>query len=460
MRYVKPLAAAQFRFSELPALFTAQESMSAADIFSKLDEHVIGQSKAKRVLAVAFRNRYRRQRLSPELQAEVIPKNILMVGPTGSGKTELARRLAALTAAPFIKVEATHYTEVGYYGKDVDSIIGDLVQLTEAKIAGQLATLGAALPQQLTAFADLLVLDLLLGPNCTDKALRRKKLSDVERGEYDAREVRVPAAIFSHRAAFESIDNFLAELRGLGTAVFDDCQTGAQYMTVADFRNSVLARFGEQLERRFDVRGMAIRRVEDHGVVFLDEIDKIATNKEAPHGARGPSTDGVQRDLLPLMEGTVVALRRGRVNTRNILFVCAGAFSSSKPADLLPELLGRLPVHVTLDTLRKKDYESILTRVKYNLPLQYEQLLAVDGVRLSFEPEAIARLAEIAEELNYSVENLGARRLMSLLEGVLEEASFGAQGGGDARDLVVTAEYVDQRLQEHTKKVNYRNYLL
>ena len=425
-------------------------SMTPQEIVSELDNHIVGQPDAKRAVAIALRNRWRRQQVEDKLRAEITPKNILMIGPTGVGKTEIARRLARLADAPFIKVEATKFTEVGYVGKDVDSIIRDLAEIAvkqtresesikvrmRAEDAAEERILDALLPAARTA--DGAAPD---SANATRQAFRKKLREhalDDKDIELDLAETRAPLEIMGPAGMEEMTE----QLRGM----FGQMGQGkrrTRKLKIAEAMRLAIDEEAAKLVNEEEIRAQAITNAEQNGIVFIDEIDKVATRSEA-QGA-DVSRQGVQRDLLPLVEGTAVSTKYGVVRTDHILFIASGAFHLSKPSDLIPELQGRFPIRVELQSLSVADFESILTQTRASLVKQYQALLATEGVRLDFTPDGITRLASIAFDVNERTENIGARRLSTVMERLLDEVSFGATKL-EGQTIRIEAAYVDERL--------------
>ncbi len=432
--------------------------LTPREIVSELDRFIIGQKDAKRAVAVALRNRWRRKQLGPELREEVYPKNILMIGPTGVGKTEISRRLAKLTRAPFIKVEATKFTEVGYVGRDVEQIVRDLVDAAIVMVRAEMREKVKAAAHEA---AEARVLDALAGEGAREQTreMFRRKLRD---GELDAKEIELEVADNSN--PLQMLDIPGQPGAGMGAVNIGDIFGKAFGGRKTRRRLSVAASYelliGEEADKLLDaetVNRAAIEAVEQNGIVFLDEIDKVCARSDA-RGA-DVSREGVQRDLLPLIEGTTVSTKHGPVKTDHVLFIASGAFHIAKPSDLLPELQGRLPIRVELRPLTEGDFVRILTETDNALTLQYTALMATEGVEVSFTEDGIAALARIAAEVNQAVENIGARRLYTVLERVFEELSFSAPDrGGDT--VSVDAAYVDAHLDALTRSTDVSRYML
>ncbi|CAG0940306.1 ATP-dependent protease ATPase subunit HslU [Gammaproteobacteria bacterium] len=443
--------------------------MTPREIVQELDKHIIGQDQAKRAVAIALRNRWRRMQVAEPLRQEITPKNILMIGPTGVGKTEIARRLARLANAPFVKVEATKFTEVGYVGRDVDSIIRDLADAA-VKLTRETATAGVR--HRAEDAAEDRVLDALLPPppggfgagqapgSSRESETRQKFRKMLREGQLDDREIEielraVPAGV--EIMAPPGMEEMTSQLQGL----FQNL--GAQRrkvrkLKVRDALDLLVDEEAARLVNDEEIKAEALRNVEQNGIVFIDEIDKVARRGETIGGA-DVSREGVQRDLLPLVEGCTVSTKYGMVRTDHVLFIASGAFHASKPSDLVPELQGRFPIRVELTSLTADDFVRILTEPDASLCAQYTALLATEGMGVAFAADGVRRLAEIAHHANQQMENIGARRLHTVLERLLESVSFeAADRGGQA--LTVDAAYVDQHLGDLAKNQDLSRYIL
>ena len=430
---------------------------SPREIVSELDRFIVGQKDAKKAVAVALRNRWRRRRVPDALRDEVTPKNILMIGPTGVGKTEIARRLAKLANAPFLKVEATKFTEVGYVGRDVDQIVRDLVESAIAMVRDKRR---GAVRARAEAAAEERLLDALTGPGST--AARDSFRKKLRAGELDDKEVELTLADSGGMPLFDvpgqpGASMGVMNISDIMGKAFGQGRTKTHKTTVAGAWAPLIAEESDKLLDQEALTQEALELAENEGIVFLDEIDKVASRSD--RAGADVSREGVQRDLLPLIEGTTVATKYGPVKTDHILFIASGAFHVAKPSDLLPELQGRLPIRVELKALTRDDMRRILTEPEANLIRQNQALLATEGVTLTFTEEAIDALADSAVAVNGSLENIGARRLQTVMEKVLEEISFTA-ADKDGETLTVDADYVRQRLGELTGDTDLSRYIL
>jgi ATP-dependent HslUV protease ATP-binding subunit HslU len=433
-------------------------SFTPREIVSELDRFIVGQGDAKRAVAIALRNRWRRQQLAPEMREEVLPKNILMIGPTGVGKTEISRRLARLAQAPFIKVEATKFTEVGYVGRDVEQIVRDLVEISLAQVRERRRR---DVESQAEAHAEDRIVDALAGANAsqmTRETMRRR----LRAGELDDKDVEIEIRD-SGGAPMIEIPGMPGAQIGmvnigdmLGKAFGGRART--RRMTVAAAHDPLIAEEADKLLDNDAIQRDAIEAVEQNGIVFLDEIDKICARSEY-RGGGDVSREGVQRDLLPLIEGTTVATKQGSVKTDYILFIASGAFHQAKPSDLLPELQGRLPIRVELKALGRDDLRRILTEPEASLIKQYRALLGTESVTLDFTEDGIDAIADIAAHVNATVENIGARRLQTVMERVLDEISFGATDRS-GETLAIDGAYVRARVEELAKDQDLSRFIL
>ncbi|MCP8686148.1 ATP-dependent protease ATPase subunit HslU [Marinobacterium sedimentorum] len=441
-------------------------NMTPREIVHELDRHIIGQDAAKRSVAVALRNRWRRMQLNEELRAEVSPKNILMIGPTGVGKTEIARRLAKLANAPFIKVEATKFTEVGYVGRDVETIVRDLVDMAIKMVREQEMDKVRFRAEEA---AEERILDALLpparatgnepAPSRTDSATRQVFRKKLREHQLDDKEIELDLA--QPRAGVEimsppGMEEMTSQLQSM-FANFGGDRKQQRRLPVKEAFKLLVDEEAAKMVKDEDIKQSAIERVEQNGIVFLDEIDKVCKRSDSTGG--DVSREGVQRDLLPLIEGCTVSTKHGMVNTDHILFIASGAFHLARPSDLIPELQGRLPIRVELHALTPGDFRRILTEPNASITEQYRELMKTEGVEIEFAEDAIARIAELAFQVNEQTENIGARRLHTMMERLLEELSFTASDLGGEK-LLIDAAYVDKYLAELSQDQDLSHYIL
>ncbi len=440
------------------------QSLTPKQIVQELDKHIIGQQAAKKAVAIALRNRWRRKQLSAELQHEITPKNILMIGPTGVGKTEIARRLATLANAPFIKIEATKFTEVGYVGRDVESIIRDLAEMAMKMLREQAIE---SVKNKAEDAAEDRILDALLRPardqevSDDDSSTRQRFRKMLREGKLDDREVElelnapsVGVEIMSPPGMEEMTSQLQDMFQNMGSS-----RKATRKLTVAKALRALAEEEASKLINEDDLKAQVIETVEQDGIVFLDEIDKITHRSEGGSGGADVSRAGVQRDLLPLVEGSTVSTKYGMLKTDHILFIASGAFHLSKPSDLIPELQGRLPIRVELDALGANEFVRILTEPDASLTEQYIALLATEGSTLTFSEEGLQRIAELACQVNEQTENIGARRLHTLLEKLLEDASFNTSED-NATEITIDAQYVNEKLSNLVQDEDLSRYIL
>lgn len=439
-------------------------SMTPREIVSELDAHIIGQNEAKRAVAIALRNRWRRMQLPEELRQEVTPKNILMIGPTGVGKTEIARRLAKLANAPFIKVEATKFTEVGYVGKEVDSIIRDLADVSMKLVRSQAVEKNRMKAQDA---AEDRILDVLLPPakdqwgnvqesdNASTRQVFRKKLRE---GSLDDKEIEidVTAQVSVEIMTPPGMEEMTSQLQSLFEGMSPN-KTKKRKMKVKDALKVMIDEEAAKLVNPEELKQQAIEAVEQNGIVFIDEIDKIC--KKGEHSGGDVSREGVQRDLLPIIEGSTVNTKHGMIKTDHILFICSGAFQVARPSDLLPELQGRLPIRVELKSLTKEDFERILTEPNASLTLQYKELMKTEGVDIEFTPNGISKIAESAFRVNEKTENIGARRLHTVLERLMDGISFDASERAGEK-ITIDEKYASDALNDVVDNEDLSRFIL
>lgn len=439
--------------------------MTPREIAQELDKHIVGQQKAKRAVAIALRNRWRRMQIEESLRNEITPKNILMIGPTGVGKTEIARRLARLANAPFVKVEATKFTEVGYVGKEVDSIIRDLVEMSvkttreqeiekvkhKAEAAAEARILDALLPPARNEFGE---------PEAQESTTRQKFRDKLRAGELDDKEIEIEVSaspIGVEIMAPPGMEDMTNQLQGIFQNMSSE-KKKTNKMRIAQARKVLLDEEAGKLLKDDEIKANALENAEQNGIVFLDEIDKVAKRNDSGSGG-DVSREGVQRDLLPLVEGCTVSTKYGMVKTDHILFIASGAFHVCKPSDLIPELQGRLPIRVELDALNAEDFQRILTEPDAALTVQYKALMKTEGVELEFTEEGVKRIAEISSDVNEKSENIGARRLHTVMERLLDEISYDAPDKAGST-LSIDADYVENSLGELVKDEDLSRYIL
>ena len=453
----------------------APTGLTPAQIVAELDRYIVGQRRAKRAVAIALRNRWRRQMLPAELRDEVAPKNIIMIGPTGVGKTEVARRLAKLAQAPFLKVEASKYTEVGYVGRDVESMVRDLTELGVTMVKAELM---AEVRDKAERLAEDRLLDLLLphrsaepfssgsleqiSPDASRESTLEKLRAQLRAGRLDERmvelETQQQAMPMVEILSGQGMEEMGIQLKDMLSNILPS-RTKRRRVRVAEARRLLAQEEAGKLVDMEEVVAQAVRRVENSGIVFLDEMDKIAGRQGGGHGGPDVSREGVQRDLLPIVEGSAVTTKYGIVRTDHVLFIAAGAFHVAKPSDLIPELQGRFPIRVELEPLTRDDFVRILTEPENALIRQYVELLRTERVTLRFLPEAVDAIAEIAMQVNASTENIGARRLYTIMERLLDEISFDAPDM-PGKELTIDAEYVQQRLADVVRDQDLSRYIL
>jgi len=461
-----------------PPLFTAHQDtdeeselerkLRPSEVLKELDRHIVGQKDAKKAVAIAMRNRWRRRQLVPELMKEVTPRNVLMIGPTGCGKTEVARRMAALGDAPFLKVEATKFTEVGYHGRDVDQIIRDLMDVSMALTRKRQTE---KLRDDAKSLVDERLLDLLTGSSSSTSSIssRESFRNMLREGNLDEQEIDVDVPESQEKAAAFPMDgnpnmavitDFLSKMSVGGNTGKRGASMERKRMSVSQARDVILEVELEKLLEKIDLKKEAVMAVEESGIVFIDEIDKICSSRDSFTRSADASAEGVQRDLLPLIEGTTINTKYGNVNTDYILFVASGAFHAVKPSDMLPELQGRLPIRVELQGLTEEDLYKILTEPVANLLRQQVELIATEGITLTFDDDAVKEIARMAALLNKTVENIGARRLHTALERIMENISFEAAELKSGSEITVDKKVVQERLSDVLVASDLSRYIL
>jgi len=438
------------------------QALTPKQIVEELDKHIIGQHAAKKAVAIALRNRWRRKQLSADLQHEITPKNILMIGPTGVGKTEIARRLAAFADAPFIKIEATKFTEVGYVGRDVESIIRDLAEMAMKMLREKAVK---TVKTDAEDAAEERILDALLPParvqDVSDSSTRQRFRKMLREGDLDDREIELELSAANVGVEIMTPPG-MEEMTSQLQDMFQNMGSGrksTRKLTVGKAKRLLIEEEASKLINEEDLKAQVIDAVEQNGIVFLDEIDKITQRSEGGSGGADVSRAGVQRDLLPLVEGSTVSTKYGMLKTDHILFIASGAFHLSKPSDLIPELQGRLPIRVELDALGAEDFVRILTEPDASLTEQYTALLSTENTHLSFTDDGLRQIAELACQVNEQTENIGARRLHTLLERLLEEVSYDTNDDGD-RTVIIDADYVNQQLSNLVQDEDLSRYIL
>ncbi len=438
--------------------------MTPKEIVSELDKHIIGQASAKRSVAIALRNRWRRMRVAEDLREEITPKNILMIGPTGVGKTEIARRLARLANAPFIKIEATKFTEVGYVGRDVESIIRDLV---DTAVKMNRMTEMEKVQNRAADAAEEKVLDILL-PTAeggmiseSEASTRQKMRKKLREGDFSDKEIEIDLtapAVGVEIMAPPGMEDMTNQLQGMFQNL-NSGKTKTRKMKISEALKALQEEEASKLVNEDDIKLSAVESVEQNGIVFLDEIDKVCKRSELGGGGGEVSREGVQRDLLPLVEGSTVSTKYGMIKTDHILFIASGAFHLTKPSDLIPELQGRFPIRVELDALSANDFVRILTEPDASLTEQYQALLKTEGIELNFSDDGIQRIAELGWQVNETTENIGARRLHTILERLLEDISFRAPDMTE-KTITINTSYVDEHLTEFAEDEDLSRYIL